>query len=384
MTTVYRTPLDHLGLLLPTAGSPAFSTQALSTNNTRVGWAFQAQSANAITAGGFRLTAITDGGAMPTYRISLQGLDGSGLPNGTIHASQTFTPTTGNGYANTTLTWVAFASSYTPALGEGLALVLDVSSGTASGTNNISVTFGSTSLLGSNPGPGLEYALIDTNLTWATGDKTSTGQPIFGWKTASDVFGFPVESFGTSSYTSTTEVALRFTLDAALGSTFQLLGALLRGGSMNAAQLLRLSLYSGGESSPVLLEQIELDTDWMQGSGNTGVWQRFFFDDAASTLSFGTQYHLGMSTNKASPSQGNIDFHQVNAAGDMNALPWGPNFCLASRTITYPPGSGGNVFASSATQLKQRPVFLPILSDWTVPVASSGGGQLLLHGSVVH
>jgi len=60
----------------------------------------------------------------------------------------------------------------------------------------------------------------------------------------------------------------------------------------------------------------------------------------------------------------------------MKCLPWGDSaFCMASRTITYPPGSGGNAFASSSTQQKQRPILLPLLSAWTVP---SGGG-LLIH-----
>jgi len=378
MTTTFRTPLDHLGPSLLPSGNVAVTTVQLSTNNTRVAWVFQAETASQITTVGFKLNTITDGGSMPTYRLSLQGVDGAGLPDGTIKgvsnsAFVTFTPTTGNGYANGTFTWIALGTAYTPAnIGEILALVIDVSSGTASGTNKISIDQGLQNVAGYSTG--VPYTLTDTNLTWAAGDKVASSDPVFGYKTSGDVFGLPVESVTSATISSTTEVALRFTLPAGFGTSFQILGALWNCAvAANAGRLYRLSLYSGGESAPSLLEQIEMDSDWHDTPGSSGTdrYLRTLFDDAASTLTFGTQYHLGLALDSGSTLT--LRVYQFAAAGDMKALPWGDSaFCLASRTITYPPATGGNVFASSATQLKQRPILLPILSDWTVPVASSG------------
>lgn len=384
MTTIYRTPLDHLGTsLLPcSVSAPVVSTALLGTNNTRVAWIFQAETAAAITHGGFALNTITDGGTMPTYRLSLQGVDGSGLPNGTIKgagnsAFVTFVPTTGNGFANSTFTWLALGTAYTPAtIGEILALVIDVSSGTASSTNRISVNHGIQNTA-EGAQPGLPYVLLDTNLTWAGGDKVSAIAALWGYKTASEVFGLPLESITTQAVSATTEVALRFTLPSDYGSTFQILGARWSAAvAANAGRLYRLSLYSGGESSPVLLAQIEMDSDWLQTPGASGTdrYITTLFDDAASTLSFGTQYHLGLALDSGSSLT--LRVYQFGAADDMQALPWGLPWCLATRTITYPPATGGNVFASSATQLKQRPVLLPMLSDWTTTV---GGGASLAH-----
>lgn len=378
MTSIFRTPFDHLGRNLSPRGSVSLTSATLSTNNTRLAWVFQAETANPFTALGFRLTTITNGGSMPTYRLSLQGVSGSGFPDGTIKGSGnsafvTFVPTVANGFANNTFTWQTLGTAYTPAsVGEALALVLDVSSGTANGSNNIAAVYVVTGVVGDqNARP---YALFDANLTWAGGDLV-LGAPVWGYKTASEVCGNPVEAVSSTSVTSTTEVALRFTLPAALGSTFQLLGGLWNGTTQGSGDLCRLSLYSGGESSPSLLEQVELDSDWVEAVGGSNRWTDAFFDDAAATLSFGTQYHLGLSVQTNSMT---VNHFLYNVASDMQALPWGDSaFCLATRTVTYPPGSGGNVFASSTAQTKTRPVLLPILSDWTAPAGTTFDGVLI-------
>jgi hypothetical protein len=388
MTSIFRTPLDHIGPWLLPSATPTVQTLTMSSNNNRLAWVFQSETADALTQVGFLLNTITDGGSMPTYRLSLQGVDGSGLPDGTIKgagnsAFVTFVPTTGNGFAGSTFTWQTLGTAYTPALGEILALVLDVSSGTANSTNKISVDYGLINVAGL--AVGLPYVLADGNATWATGDKLpNNGTALYGLQTASDVFGTPIEAITSVTVSATTEVALRFTLPSGLGTSFQLLGALWMAGNAAAGgRLWRLSLYNGGETSPSLLAQVELDSDWQAVVNSAARWSTTLFDDAASTLSFGTQYHLGLALDSGTTLT--LLVYQFHAAGDMKALPWGDSaFCVASRTITYPPGSGGNVFASSSTQLKQRPVLLPILSDWTGTAGSSGGGQLLLRGSVVH
>src|SRR5262245_6559267 len=76
---------------------------------------------------GFRYGTRT--GTPPTYRISLQGVDGSGLPDGTIKgggspASATFTPPADTSW-NSTWQWINLSNTYTTAnRGEKLATVI--------------------------------------------------------------------------------------------------------------------------------------------------------------------------------------------------------------------------------------------------------------------
>jgi len=364
------TPLQHMALdLLPNAAL-TLGSQAMNSNTTRLAWGpLFAPVTTALTALGFRLTTITDGGAMPTYRISWQGLDGSGLPNGTIHDSATFVPTVANGFANNTWTWITISGGFTPVLGTPYAIVVDVSSGTASGTNNISIGHGLTAgyaILNRNP-----YSLIDTNATWATTDKQTSTNPLYGWKTAGNVYGLPMQTFSTTGVTSTTEIALRWTLPAGWGDTYEIAGVQFIGTSPDAGRLWRVSLYSGGGTTPVLLAQTEFDSDHFANGGSVNRLMSWLWDDGPISLTFGTQYHLGLSINGGTTLV--VNHYEFAAAGDMDALPWGPDFNLASRAYTYPPGGGGNVFASSATQLRQRPCLFPILRGITEP--AGGGGD---------
>src|SRR5690349_17324025 len=98
-------------LRFPSA-SLSLVTFALDASNDALEIIFQAREAITISRLWFRHTAIT--GTSPVYQISLQGVDASGNPDGTIKASgnakATFTPTAGN---NNVGQWANLTSSYT-------------------------------------------------------------------------------------------------------------------------------------------------------------------------------------------------------------------------------------------------------------------------------
>lgn len=378
MANIYRTPLLHIPFDTFPQSAQTFATSTLNSTLIRVAWAgWLPTTANAITAGGFRLGTITDGGAMPTYRLSLQGLTTAGVPDGTIKGggspvSVTFVPTVANGFANSTFTWLTFANSYTPSIGEALCMVLDLSSGTPSASNNISVTYQSgTGYMTAHAGR--PYALVDLNAAWTTADKISaTGALMFGWKTASDVFGFPFQTSGATSFSNVLEVGARFTLDSGWASTATCLGARCILTTAATTVNLNLALYSGGESSP---SQLALSQNYVSDHMATLSAVAREVDllfSTGVTLTYGSQYHMALSVSSgASPA---VTFLQFNASGDMNCLPYGPNWCMASRAITFPSGSGGNAFTSSATQLTQRPMIFPLLTD----VTFTGGGSSVI------
>lgn len=378
MANIYRTPLLHIPFDTFPQSVSTFATATLNSTLIRVAWAgWLPTTADAITHGGFRLGTITDAGAMPTYRLSLQGLTSVGVPDGTIKGggspvSVTFVPTVANGFANSTFTWLAFANSYTPSIGEALCFVLDTSSGTPSGTNNISVTYQSgTGYMTAHAGR--PYALVDVGGSWATSDKiTATGALMFGWKTATDVFGFPFESGGATPFSNVLELGCRFTLDSGWASTATCLGARCILTTPATTVNWNIALYSGGESSPSQLALSQNYASDHMSSLSTAAREVDALFSSGVTLTYGSQYHLTLSVSSgATPS---VAYLQFNAAGDMQCLPYGPSWCMASRAITYPPGSGGNAFTSSATQLKQRPMIFPLLTD----VAFTGGGSAVI------
>src|SRR5262245_2059365 len=104
--------------------APAISNFTLNANNDQVEFVFQVREAVTITRLGFRQGTVT--GTSPEFKISLQGVDTSGNPDGTIKgggspAEDLFTPAGG---ANSTWLWKTLDNSYAAAAGEFLASVI--------------------------------------------------------------------------------------------------------------------------------------------------------------------------------------------------------------------------------------------------------------------
>lgn len=345
-------------------GNLAFSTLALDASGDRIAFIFQAETADAITSVGFRYGIRT--GTPPTYRVSLQGVNGSGEPDGTVKgggspASQTFTPPADASWDNSWRT-VTLANSYTPSRGELLALVIDYSSGTINGSNFSTFTYGVQEFADALR-MGMPYNLTDNSGSWT---KQNAYAPIFAVYTASDVVGFPIESQQDHSTDGTnTRVALKFTLPAGWGSTFEVLGLRFTGTAPGGTWTMGLWNAAG-----TALQSVSIDGDVSAAPGSGLRSHQFLFDEATlATLDFGTTYYLGIERN---PTDGTISGVGVDTATEQLAFPGGNAFLLSRWN--------GSAWSDTTTT---RPCIEPILNDWTEPSGGSGGVPLVGGGLVL-
>ena len=326
------------------------STLTLNDTARKVAIVQQSPTADAITHIGFhhKLTV----GTSPTYRVSVQGIDSSGNPDGTVKgggspASATFNSSS-LGYAADSYQWVALDNSYTPSRGEQFALVVDYSSGTVDGSNYSQI------------GYYISYdeihqpLALDYQATWTK----RAGTPVLAFRTSTAVFGFPFSSTRTFSISGSTETGLRFTLPTWI-SGCKVAGIKILS-SVPSGQTYGLKLYDGGDASDttVLQSATGIDGD-VSVSGNRN--RHILFQDTSLTTLYGGSTYRITITPGASGTSTIYAFDATDASLEFSAFPFGNNVCITSR-------SGGN-WTDTTTS---RPWAALLLED--VTVASAGGG----------
>jgi hypothetical protein len=334
------------------------TTQALSATTTKVAFVFQVEAAAAITELFYSCSAVT---SPPVYRISIQGVDAAGSPDGTVKgggspASATFTPTA-------TSTFVTLANSYTPARGDFLSIVIEYSSGTIGAGNTATFRYANGAfavVLGFLP-----YPLTSTG-TFA---KSSSGAAHWGYRTATATYGTPIGAPTARTGSATAEVGIKFRLDASYGSTFNVGGARWKGSTWATTQVAWLTLYDG----VTVLQQVRLPADdGMTLNSGAHLCQAASFDEVTlSTLNFGQYYYLGLcgSASRA----GALTTLDVPTAGDMSAFTLGTDMFFVSRTLGTAATTGAGPVSGDAAWTEtptSRPFMWPSLSDWTEPAAS--------------
>lgn len=341
------------------SNSTTISTQAMNQSTDQLEFIFASKTTDAITHGYIRLTSIT--GTTPTYRMSIQGVDASGNPDGTIKGggspvSKTFSPSS-LGWSANSGHWLQFDNSYTPTRGEMLALVIDYSSGTIDASNLATLSNGFS--ISATSFTGLPYVISND-----AGSRTRVSAvPIFGYRTASARYGNPMKTLGLigsfNSGTSPSEYALKFTLPAGWGDTFtvrDIYGMLNIGATGNAT----FRLYDGGNAGDTtVLQNVSYDCDHARATGAEVIEQSF--DEATlSTLTFGNTYRLAVA-----PDTVNMNFTvmDVEEAADWGAWQGGSNCLISSR-------AGGN-WTDTATRRIVNYGFK--LGDITEPAGGGGG-----------
>jgi hypothetical protein len=318
---LYRLPIG--------APYPMFQTNSVGTNavlnatGVAAEWVFQSHTTDPITKLGFSQNTIT--GSPPVYKISLQGVDASGNADGVIKASATFTPTLGN---NGSWVWVTLDSSYTPARGEFLAIVISYVSGTIDNSNRLIVF----AYVNSN-GMRVSFPYYIAN---NAGTRTrADGTPTFGYATASQAFGYPSSGSTTSAAFGSTsnpnEYGFKFSFLGTGNGTYKIAGAriVLTAG---AASIFKIQLYQGGNAGDTtILQDATFDTDYFGVNGR--LFNILFDETALATLNCGDTYRLSIAP-QGSTNQ-TIYLLNVASAADMEAYAGGANFTLSTR-------NGGN------------------------------------------
>ncbi len=309
-------------------GGPSFNAFALNQTTDKLEVVFQAPAAIAITRLGFNYGART--GTPPTYKISLQGVDASGNPDGTIKgggspASTTFTPPASSAW-NTTWRWHTLDNAFTCARGDMLAWVIEYSSGTVDGSNNSSFNFRFNSTVTQN------FPYIIQN---DAGVRSRANiQPFFGYGLAGTAYGLPAQTTGggnVNSGSSPNEYGVNIVWPTWLtGATLMGVRLML---TATAATTLKAQLYSGGlvtDTTPIQDVTFDMDAVSTVSKGYVDV----YFDEATlTTLVGGASYSVSI----APQSGTNISIDTFAAADALDWAPWpgGTDWTLATR-------AGGN------------------------------------------
>ncbi len=209
---------------------------------------------------------------------------------------------------------------------------------------------------------GVPYPLTNSAGTWS-----KVAQPItFGWRTASGRYGW----IGTSAYATVTAATaghrslMKFRLPSGEGSADTVVGfrGQMRFGAAGAVSKAVLLDSSGTE-----LQSVTIDAD-QDANINAMGGRTIYFDEASLTsLSYGTDYYVGLEVVSGS---GGVGLGGINLAEaeDREAYPNGLNRCLGTST-------GGAITDNTLVM----PTIEIIIDDIT-PASGSGGGAVIIGG----
>lgn len=332
---------------------PAITSFSLNQTTDALEIICQAPEAATITRLGCRLTSIT--GTTPTYRISAQGVNSSGDPDGTIkgatnNALKTFSPS-GLGWGAAEWHWLTLDESFNVTRGEQFTIVIDYSSGTVDGSNF--AAFGSAITNVTQNG----YPHHTHNNAATRSDQAEA--TIYGFGSVSKAYGRPFETIVNQTVTTATtpdEQAIKFTFPADWGATFKVLGirvSMQPGGG--SGETFDVILYDTDGTTP--LQSVNFPVNNFAGSNRMSM---FYFDEATlSTLTFGSSYYLSIKPLVSASLI--ITYIACDAADDLEAWPGGTTFIHNERT---------DAGAWSAVD-GQRMVAEIIIEDLTEPSAST-------------
>lgn len=330
----------------------ALTTFALDQNADAFENVFQTPDAITITKLGINFASFTAGfvGLSPNYKISLQGVDSSGNPDGTIKgggspASKEFNAT---GWSNNTFHWITLDNAYTCSRGEYLALVVKYSSENG----------------GASPDGSFDFITLNVTATYLvnfrfpygisnnSGSRTrlTTFPSIYGYGSSSKKYGNPYQTALSQSITGSAEFGAVFTLPAAWGNTFKVAG-LKFFSTAAAAGGLTVTLYDGGAAGDTtVLQNASYDTDLSQAT-TAGIRTIYFDESTLSTLKYGSTYRVAIGASSGTHTLSGI---VLGAADDADAFPLGQSAYGTTR-------SGGN-WTDATTN---RPFIELILDDLT-------------------
>jgi hypothetical protein len=353
----------------PSSSSGSFNTFSFGVSNfttKKIACTFMPEEAHVITALGCGIASRT--GTPPTYRISLQAVDGSGNPDGTVlgggsPASVTFTPPADASW-NNTFQWFNLSNNFTVTRGTIYAVVVDYSSGTAD-ASNFSVFNTGHNNIGARAG--FPVAQHFDGSSWAK----QLIAPVYGYRTASRSYGFPVGTFFTTVFSSDTagtegdERGMRFNLPAGWGASYKVRGVRWIGNMSATGKSIDVNLYSGVAASTSSIQSTTgIDSDFAQGTGNYCMFTIMFDEATLATLDFGTDYWIGIKPNEPASNLGIFGI-AVDSAQDRECFGLGSNSIWAWRT---------DAGTWDVTKTTRCPMMWLILDDITEPAAGGGGG----------
>lgn len=329
------------------------NSHTIGATTSQAEWVFAALEDATIVDLGFRYTS-KGAGTPPLYTISLQTVSG-GNPSGTVLASGTFTPPNDSSW-NGTFRWIALSSSVNITRGTRYAIVISTS-GTA---NSDQFTIN-----GLSPGPTYNFPIGISNTT-GTRSRQNGGAAIFGYRSTTRTYGYPLAGGVTLSYntsTSPSDFGFSFNIPSSLWSTYQVSGV---AGLISVSNTTGNAIFTLETTGGTVLQSVTVPKAEINGTSRRNTY--IIFPGSPVTLNSGTEYYLFMrSDDTNNVGCGTADFA---ADADAAAMFGGSNFALVSRT-------GGGAVTKTTTR---RIAMDLIISDITPPT----GGGLLVGGGFVY
>lgn len=294
-------------------------------------------------------------GSPGTFRVGFQGCDATtGLNDGVwqsytdVNASTSITTGVFNNFTLDT--------PQTVQRGKIICLVLQPISGTWNTSNFMNVVVGQQN---SYPWQSLPYLFQNTTGTTA---KTTTSQfLLYGYRSATKTYGWPIRQGSTAAFNSTTtpdEYGMRFTLPATWGKRFTLLGINANhrfSGGGNAT--INLNLY---DSSSNLLAQNSFDSDQVMipvpGTNWEATYQFMFDESTLPELSYGTEYIIAI---EATNSVNNIGIY-------FTALQASDYSAITDATLQYVTRKDTGAWTTNAL----------FIMDWQLMIRETSGGGI--------
>ena len=366
------------GNALGVGSSITITSFSMNGSTDQLEFIFDAEPGTVITKVGVRHNSTT--GTSPSYKASLQGVDGTGIPDGTIKgggspASKVFSPSS-LGWSSSTWQWLTLDNSYTvPEDDCVLALVIAYDSGTVDGSNFTSFSQRISS------GGVVNYPYSIQNDAGSR-TRSNTGCQIFGYASSSRAYGNPIQTVGTHAFNSGTgtadEYGVKFSLPSAWCSTYKLLGVRLPGTPAAGGSTV-MALYGGSDltaanSTGATTEVTSYDSRTIDhdqvGSNSSASTSEFLFDDdPRPTLYADAVYRLSFQPQSANNLT--LVYTSVASAADWDAMEGGQLFSKCLRL------NAGNWSSDVATD---RIACELILTDITAPSGGGGGGGLIIGG----
>ena len=355
-----------LGSMCNTTSAPAFATAfTLDAATDALEFLVQSETTDAITHVGVRWASV---GATPgTYTIGIEGVTGTPLdPDGTYrgatnNAKLSFTP------SGTGMKWYALGESFTPTRGELFFITLKPD---ALPTNASTVSHSASNLQYQTSIP----RVTENNAGSRTRLRTAFG---YGYKTASRVYGRPIDSFSTVTIASDTtpdEAGVWFNIPTTFCASYKVAGVRIIGATPVASKVVTLNLYTGADADPdPVTATIDIDGDAFDGAAGSRTFELYFDDATLTTLTAGTAYRITLAPGTSTDDMSIYRFNQV-AGEDENWEAWG-----GGTWFKYTSRADAGSFAEDADQ---RPAIELIIVDVTAPTAG-GGGPLVGPGRLI-
>lgn len=314
----------------------------------------------------FRYGART--GTPPTYKISIQGVDTAGKPDGTVLGggsplSATFTPPASTAW-DATGQWITLDNSGSLTKGTPYAVVIEHSSGTVDASNCSSFT-NRAQILGNVHFPSAWTGASGPPVVWS---RQSLANPTYGVGSSTKAYGqlaLTATETGNLNTTSTPdEAGLWFQIPAGWCDTFKVTGvwAVLRIGATTKNSI--LTLYDSDGTT--VLQAVTLLAD-LYSVVDSARECRIFFDEATlSTLTAGSAYRLTLVPQETN-TNARVPYISFTSNLEAESMGGGPAFAYTERTDA----------GAWTEDTAKRPLINLILADITEPAA--GGGGLLIN-----